>query len=172
MIRRAIRNYGFIEGYKTRVINDFEEHYQWMNQNKPALAILYFANNWNPECSRQLRRDYLNLFVHENFQTFIVETWTGQGERTKKYYSVKYEPSFLFLSDGFELKNSIGGSIAVLKQDLERVKLFRKKIAWSFNLESGTEVWENHHDQYMKRWNEFSEREYWNYEGTLLFDKF
>lgn len=172
MFRQAIRNYVAIPGYKTRIIDNFEEHYAWMNLHKPQLAVLYFRNDWNPECSRQFAKEYLNLFLHEDaFKTFIIDTWTGQGERTKKYYSVRYEPSFMFLSDGFELKVTIGGDIQKLKADFERVKEFRKKLSWSCGMTGGPDQWENHHDEHMKRWKNHNEQESYRGMGTIMLDR-
>ncbi|OMJ81964.1 hypothetical protein SteCoe_17448 [Stentor coeruleus] len=172
MIRHLLRSYVSVPNYPTRLIDNFEEHYSWMNAQKPQLAILYFKNDWNPECSRQLTKDYLDLFKHEGaFSSFIIETWTREGERTKKYYSIRYEPTFIFLSDGFEIKKVIGGSAKVLKNELERVKKFRASLKWSYNLESGPDIWENHHDEYMNKWKDFNEKEASNYDGTLFFDR-
>ena len=65
----------------------------------------------------------------------------------------------------------IGGSAAELKKELEKVKLFRKKIRWDFGITGGPDDWENHHDEHMKRWKDFNEKESWMYEGTLMFDR-
>lgn len=171
MLRTALRRYGLIENYKTRIIDNFEEHYQWMNTHKPDLAVLYFKNDWNPECSRKLMKDYIEMFKHEGFQTFAVETWTREGERTKKYYSVRYEPTFLFLSDGFEIKKMIGGCAKDLKQQLEKVKLFRRNLMTEYGIDSTNIPWENYHDEHMKKWEDFNKQEAYNHEGTIMFER-
>lgn len=171
MLRTALRRYGLVPNYKTRVIDNFEEHYQWMNKHKPTLAVLYFKNDWNPECSRKLMKDYLQMFQFEGFETFAVETWTPEGERTKKYYSVRYEPTFLFLSDGFEIAKTITGCSKELKSSLERIKLMRKNLSQKYGVDSTNVIWENFHDEHMKKWHDFNEHEAYSHDGTILFER-
>jgi hypothetical protein len=171
MLTRVIRNYGLIQGYKTRIIDDFEEHYQWMDKNKPELAVLYFKNEWNPECSRKLMKDYLKLFQFEGFESFVIDTSTSQGERTKKYYSVRYEPTFIFLTDGFEIKKYIGGSFEDLKKNLEQIKLFRKTVKWEYGVAPGPGIWEHHHEEHMNKWDNWAKKEAYSHEGTIQFDR-
>ena len=143
-----------------------------MNEHKPALTVLYFKNNWNPECSRQFTKDFLSLFLHETaFTTFTIDTWTDQGERTKKYYSIRYEPTFLFLSDGFDIKRYIGGCPKALKESLELVKEFRKSINWGMGMNGSKSEWENYHDDHMKRWRTFNQEIADGGLGTILFDR-
>jgi len=86
---------------RARHIDNFYEH-------RPTFAIFYFKNSWNPQCSAQLQSDFLKAIEHNPFEAFIVDGSLGQpGERTKKYYCVKYEPTFFLLVDGMEAKRAI-----------------------------------------------------------------
>ena len=171
MLSRAIRSYGLIQGYKTRAIDNFEEHYQWMGKNKPELAVIYFKNDWNPECSRQLMKDYLKLFHFEAFESFVVDTSTREGERTKKYYSIRYEPSFIFMTDGLEVRKVIGGSAQDLKASLDQIKEFRKNVDWQYGIAPGPDIWEHHHEEHIRKWEKFNKKEAYNHEGTIMFDR-
>mmetsp|Transcript_10733 Transcript_10733/g.16063 ORF Transcript_10733/g.16063 Transcript_10733/m.16063 type:complete len:174 (+) Transcript_10733:416-937(+) len=172
MLRQAIRNYTSISGSKARIIDNFDVHYQWMNQNKPALSLFYFKNSWNPECSRSLQKDFLKMIEHEPFATFVVNSDLGaQGEKVKRYYCVKYEPTFLFLSDGMEVLRVVGSDLEELTKQIKRIKEFRRKVSSKLNFEPGVDVWENFHDEYIQEWHEWSRQESWEGEGTIIFDR-
>ena len=90
-----------------------------MREHKPSYAMLYFSNSWNPECTEELKQGFLELGKLEPFESFVVESDLGTvGERIKKYYAVKYEPTFILLSDGMEAKRVIGSDIEEVKHFL------------------------------------------------------
>lgn len=109
---------------------------------------------------------------HDNFEAFIVNCDVGTiGERTQKYYCVKYQPTFLFLSDGLDVKRVIGSDVEELKKQIARVKKLRTVIQWDLGINPGKEIWENYHDEYMMLWNEWEYQESWDGEGVIHLDR-
>jgi hypothetical protein len=97
-------------------VTNLRTHLDWLQENRPSLMCIYFKNNWNPQCSKQLEREFLKFIKFQPFESFVVDgSLGGTGERVKKYYDVVYEPSFMLLSDGMELKRVISGDIEDLK---------------------------------------------------------
>lgn len=143
-----------------------------MNENRPAVALIYFKNSWNPECSRSLQKGFVRMLEHEHFASFIVDCETGtSGEKTQKYYAVKYQPTFLFLSDGVDVKRVIGSDLKELEKQVKRVKLFRNKIQWALGVQPGKDIWENYHEQWLAEWRMFDEQDSWEGEGFILLDR-
>lgn len=173
MFQRLCRNYVTIPGFKTRVIDDFKSHLSWLSKHKPALAMIYFKNDWNPECSRTLEKNFLALMQHNNsFESFIVDASIGTlGERTKKYYCVKYEPSFLILSDGMELARIIGSDIKELEHQVDRTLQFRSQVQWRAGVEPGADIWENFHDEYVQEYYEHDLLQIQLTEGGIMYDR-
>ena len=166
------RSYLSLPGTRARSINCFYTHLKWMRDNRPTYAAFYFKNDWNPECSTKLETDYYTALEHEPFVGFVVDGSHGTlGERTKKYYSVQYEPTFLLLCDGMEIKRLVGSDVASLKAEMSRVRLFRSNLNWDFNLSSKSDIWEDYHDEYMKEWRQWGEGETREWDGTLVFDR-
>ncbi|CAG9316018.1 unnamed protein product [Blepharisma stoltei] len=172
MLQRLFRAYTSIPGSKVRIIDNFYEHYDTINKEQPSLALFYFKNNWNPECSKDLQSQFLNLTEIPPFSTYICDTSTGVGERTKKYYCVRHEPTFLFLSDGMELQRVIGSDVEELKKQIGRVLKFRASVNWGeLSLYPTSGLWEKYHDEYMEEWHEWTrEQSEWG-EGTIAFNR-
>ena len=155
------------------MIDNFYEHLQWLRTNRPTFAIFYFKNTWNPECSPQLQAQFLESIEHNPFEAFVVDGTLGNsGERTKKYYCVKYEPTFLLLVDGMEAKRIIGNDIEGVKEAIEKVRLFRSNVKWDLGVNrKSVDLWEDYHDEYMKEWRQWTEGETRQWDGTLVFDR-
>ena len=172
MLARILRGYKSIPGSKVRIIDDFTEHYEWMTANKPELAVIYFANSWNPECSRNLQKIFVKLMEHQPFESFIVTCdLGGYGERTQKYYCIKYQPTFLFLSDGLDIKRVIGSDVDELVKQISRVKKLRTAIDWDLGIQPGKDIWENYHDEHMLMWRDWDLQESWDGEGVIHLDR-
>jgi hypothetical protein len=173
MLQRLCRNYVYIPRFKTRVIDDFKGHLAWLTKHRPSLAIIYFKNDWNPECSRTLEREYLALMRQQQpFESFVVDCSTGTlGERTKKYYCVRHEPSFLILSDGMELVRVIGSDVQELKRQVERTRQFRANIAWRAGIQPGDRIWEEFHDEYVQEYYDYDLDQITLTEGALIYDR-
>jgi len=174
MLARVLRrSYQVIPGSRARLIDDFYSHLAWLRQNRPTYAIFYFKNSWNPECSAELQSAYLKAIENNPFEAFVVDGSLGQpGERTKKYYCVKYEPTFLLLVDGMEGKRVIGSDISGLHQAIDKVKLFRANVNWDLGMNrKSVNLWEDYHDEYMKEWRQWTEGETRGWDGTLVFDR-
>ena len=168
MLARVLRSYVSIPDTKTRIIDNFHEHYKWMETHKPKLAVLYFKNDWNPECTEKLEKDFIKACVNLPYESFIVNATIGtQGERTKKYYCIRHEPSFLILADGLEIKKVVGSEFSEVLKQLERVKKFRGQIESKLSFVPPQELWESYHREFMFEWEEFTERQSWDTEGSI-----
>mmetsp|Transcript_32052 Transcript_32052/g.55279 ORF Transcript_32052/g.55279 Transcript_32052/m.55279 type:complete len:174 (+) Transcript_32052:27-548(+) len=172
MLQRLCRNYASIPGFKTRIIDDFKGHLSWISKNKPPLAMFYFKNNWNPECSKALEQDFLRLMQLKPFESFVVDGTMGTlGERVKKYYCVRYEPSFLILSDGMELVNVIGSDFKEVEHEVERTLEFRSKLDWRAGISPGPRIWEEFHDEYVQDYYEHDLEQIRMTEGGIMYDR-
>lgn len=173
MLKRVIRSYISIPDSKVRIIDNFYEHFDSINQAKPKLALFYFKNNWNPECSRQLQKQFLDLVENSPFETFICDTNAqAAGERSKKYYCIRHEPTFLFLSDGAEINRVIGGDIEEVKKQMGRVLTFRSTVNWGeMNIRPHNVKWEKYHDDFIEDWNNSTRQESEWGEGTICFSR-
>lgn len=169
VLRRA---YQSVPGSRARVIDCLSTHIEWLRRHRPSYVALYFKNNWNPECSDELQSEFLKATAGNPFETFIVDGTMGTiGERTKKYYCVRYEPTFLLLADGMEAKRIIGSDIQVVKQAIADVRLFRNNVSWDFGLDERSDLWEDFHDEYMKEWRQHRQQETVDHDGTVVFDR-
>lgn len=172
MLRRLLRSYGTIPGHRARIVDNFMEHLNWMKENKPPLALLYFKNSWNPECTRELEDDLLEATLHQPYEVFIIPSdFGGQGERTKKYYCVKYEPTFIYLSDGMEIKRVIGGDIKEVETFAKKVRDMRAQIAWGAGIQPSKEIWEEFHYEFERMYRDFDEHEANAKGSSFTFDR-
>lgn len=148
MLRIASRTYQTIPRYTTRLVDNLHEHINELRKTRPSLVAMYFKNDWNPQCSASLEREYLDLMKYEPFISFVVDgSMGGRGERIKKYYDVMYEPSMLILSDGMELIRLTSGEVEDYKEQVERAKKFRATLRWGdygFQ-QNDPRLWEDFH---------------------------
>lgn len=115
-------------------------------------------------------KDFVKLFQFEGFESFVVEI-RPEKEKGQKYCSIRYEPTFIFLTDGFEIRKYIGGCAEDLQKTLEQVKLFRKNVSWDWGIAPGPGIWEHHHEEHMIKWENWGKKEAYNHEGIILFDR-
>ena len=87
-----------------------------MNKTKPIISVLYFSNDWNPQCSPELNEGYLKFVKkYPGYEYFHCHNVIGTAqERVKKYYHIKYEPTFLVLVEGCPIYKMIGDDMKLL----------------------------------------------------------
>ena len=88
----------------------------YLDQHKPTFTCLYFHASWNPICE-QIEKDYEN-FCNNNAGFTHVKVDCDATPKVKLYFDARYEPQFLMLLNGTEIKRQVGYNFDLIENQL------------------------------------------------------
>ena len=75
---------------------------KYLDDNRPVFTCVYFRAGWNPICNK-IEKDY-DEFTSRNATWTHLKVDTEISPKTKLYFDARYEPQFLFLLNGLQIK--------------------------------------------------------------------
>ena len=119
----------------------------YLDKNKPTFTCLYFHAAWNPICEK-IEQDYDN-FCNDNAAFTHIKVDCDATPKIKLFFDARYEPQFLILLNGTEIKRQVGYNFGLVENQLNQCMDFHYKDASYFG-DSG-EQWERFYDSF-DRW--------------------
>ena len=90
-----------------------------LDERRPVYTCVYFHAAWNPMCTH-IEKDYDN-FCNENAGWYHIKVDTDAQPHLKMYFDARYEPQFLFLLNGMEMKRQTGFNFNLMMDHMDKI---------------------------------------------------
>ena len=116
----------------------------YLDDRKPEYTCLYFHAAWNPIC-KKIEQDYDN-FTSNNANFLHVKVDCDMTPKVKFFFDARYEPMFIMLLNGAEIKRQVGFNFDLVQNQLNEISDFHLNKANYFG-DSGDQ-WERFYDAF------------------------
>ena len=89
---------------------------QTLDDRRPPFTCLYFHAAWNPICEK-IDKDYDN-FCNDNAGWYHMKVDCDATPHLKMYFDARYEPQFVLLLNGTEIKRQVGFNFNLVEQHM------------------------------------------------------